>query len=99
MIETLSGQPLMEIKHEQEEEEKVMAEVEKLQSAGATIPADLKASIFPRMGRVIGSGRHQKSPKTPKSAKGTPRFSTPYLLVMVSQRSWMRESQLTTCTD
>lgn len=77
VIETLSGQPLMEIKHEQEEEEKVMAEVEKLQSAGATIPADLKASIFPRMGRVIGSGRHQKSPKTPKSAKGTPRFSTP----------------------
>ncbi|KAG5542851.1 hypothetical protein RHGRI_015819 [Rhododendron griersonianum] len=74
VIETLSGQPLMEIQHEQEEEEKMMSEVEKLQSAGANIPADLKASIFPRSGRVIGSGRHHKSPK---SAKGTPRFSTP----------------------
>lgn len=74
VIETLSGQPLMEIKHEQEEEEKMMSEVEKLQSAGANIPADLKASIFPRSGRVIGSGRHHKSPT---SAKGTPRFSTP----------------------
>ncbi|MCD7458413.1 hypothetical protein HAX54_038101 [Datura stramonium] len=42
------------------EEEKVMAEVQKLQSAGATLPADLKASIF---ARPIGTPR-----KTPTSA-------------------------------
>ncbi|THG03375.1 mechanosensitive ion channel protein 6-like [Camellia sinensis] len=72
VIETLSGPPLIEIQQEQEEEEKVMAEVEKLQNAGATMPADLRANVFPRSGKVIGSGRHQKSPKLGKS----PRFSS-----------------------
>ncbi|XAR61594.1 hypothetical protein NMG60_11016059 [Bertholletia excelsa] len=76
VIETLSGPPLVEIQREQEEEERIMAEVEKLQNAGATMPADLKANIFARS-KVIGSGRHHKSPKAAKSPRfsGTPRFS------------------------
>ncbi|MCD7458404.1 hypothetical protein HAX54_038092 [Datura stramonium] len=60
VIETLSGPPLVEIDQQEHEEEKVMAEVQKLQSAGATLPADLKASIF---ARPIGTPR-----KTPTSA-------------------------------
>ncbi|KAA8537463.1 hypothetical protein F0562_026850 [Nyssa sinensis] len=56
---------------EHEEEERVLAEVQKLQNAGATLPADLRATDFPRRGNLIGSGRHQKTPKAAKS----PRFS------------------------
>ncbi|GFY86284.1 mechanosensitive ion channel family protein [Actinidia rufa] len=70
VIETLSGHPWIEIQQEQEEEEKIIAEVEKLQNAGANVPAELKANVFARREKVIGSGRHQRSPK---SAKGTPR--------------------------
>ncbi|KAL0360479.1 UNVERIFIED_CONTAM: Mechanosensitive ion channel protein 8 [Sesamum radiatum] len=57
VIETLSGPPLVEIQREQEEEERVMVEVEKLQKAGATIPADLKNNMFPKSGRVIATPR------------------------------------------
>ncbi|CAA2986613.1 mechanosensitive ion channel 6-like [Olea europaea subsp. europaea] len=60
VIETLSGPPLIEIQQEQEEEEKVIAEVQKLQNAGVNIPADLKANVFPKSGRVSGTPR--KSP-------------------------------------
>ncbi|OIT08472.1 PREDICTED: mechanosensitive ion channel protein 8-like [Nicotiana attenuata] len=67
VIETLSGPPLVEI-DQQEEEEKVMAEVQKLQSAGATLPADLKASIFAK--RPIGTPR-----KTPTSTPRSSAFS------------------------
>ncbi|KAL3639007.1 hypothetical protein CASFOL_016914 [Castilleja foliolosa] len=69
VIETLSGPPLVEI---QQEEEKVLIEVQKLQSAGATIPADLKASIFPKSGRLIGG-----TPRNWLMARGgkSPRFS------------------------
>ncbi|XP_057490031.1 mechanosensitive ion channel protein 6-like [Actinidia eriantha] len=74
VIETLSGHPWIEIQQEQEEEEKIIAEVEKLQNAGANVPAELRANVFARREKVIGSGRHQRSPK---SAKGTPRFATP----------------------
>ncbi|XP_047322727.1 mechanosensitive ion channel protein 6-like [Impatiens glandulifera] len=63
VIETLSGHPLIEIEQEHEEEEKILSEVQKLQDAGASIPAELKANIFRKSGRVIGSGRHQKSPR------------------------------------
>ncbi|OVA15986.1 Mechanosensitive ion channel MscS [Macleaya cordata] len=71
VIETLSGPPLIEIQKNQEEEEEVIAEVQKLQNAGATIPADLKATALPPMhpmppmksGRVIGSGGLQSSPR------------------------------------
>ncbi|CAI9758019.1 unnamed protein product [Fraxinus pennsylvanica] len=62
VIETLSGLPLIEIQHEQEEEEKVIAEVQKLQNAGVNIPADLKANVFPKSGKVLGTS--QKSPMT-----------------------------------
>ncbi|KAA8537458.1 hypothetical protein F0562_026855 [Nyssa sinensis] len=71
IIETLSGLPLIEIQQEHKEEERVLAEVQKLQNAGATLPADLRATDFPRRGKLIGSGRHQKTPKAAKS----PRFS------------------------
>ncbi|KAK2974868.1 hypothetical protein RJ640_020783 [Escallonia rubra] len=71
VIETLSGPPLIEIQNEQEEEERVMVELQKLQSAGATMPADLSANIFPKTGKVIGSGTPRKSPVNQKS----PRFS------------------------
>ncbi|GAA0155726.1 ion channel [Lithospermum erythrorhizon] len=68
VIETLSGPPLIEIQQEQEEEERIMAEVQKLQSAGAKLPADLKANVLPK---VIGTPR--KSP-TSMNAK-SPMFS------------------------
>ncbi|KAM0949795.1 putative mechanosensitive ion channel MscS, LSM domain superfamily [Dioscorea sansibarensis] len=59
VIETLSGPPLVEIEHIREDEERVVAEVQKLQKAGVTIPNDLRAAALPcRSGRVIGgSGR------------------------------------------
>ncbi|CAI9758018.1 unnamed protein product [Fraxinus pennsylvanica] len=59
VIETLSGPPLIEIQHEQEEE-KVIAEVQKLQSAGVNIRANLKANVFPKTGKVFETPR--KSP-------------------------------------
>ncbi|XP_073275779.1 mechanosensitive ion channel protein 8-like [Primulina huaijiensis] len=72
VIETLSGPPLIEIQLVQEDEERVMVEVQKLQSAGATIPADLKANVFPKSGRMIGTPRRStvsmdaKSPRLSK---------------------------------
>ncbi|KAJ0742119.1 putative mechanosensitive ion channel MscS, LSM domain superfamily [Helianthus annuus] len=68
VIESLSGPPLIEIQHEREEEDRVMAEVEKLQKAGATLPADLKANIFKKSGRFIGTPK-TNTPKTGKSGK------------------------------
>ncbi|XP_019187338.1 PREDICTED: mechanosensitive ion channel protein 6-like [Ipomoea nil] len=73
VIETLSGPPLIEIQLEQEEEEKMMAEVQKLQSAGATLPPDLKATVFPKSGRLIGTPR--KSPTSATARSSTPAFS------------------------
>nr|GMD43533.1 mechanosensitive ion channel protein 6-like [Ipomoea batatas] len=73
VIETLSGPPLIEIQQEQEEEEKMMAEVQKLQSAGATLPPDLKATVFPKSGRLIGTPR--KSPTSATARSSTPAFS------------------------
>ncbi|KDP27663.1 hypothetical protein JCGZ_19555 [Jatropha curcas] len=77
VIETLSGPPLVEIKRSEEEEERIAAEVQKLQNAGATVPLGLRgaglkrtASPEPQGARVIGSGRMQKSPRI-----GTPRLS------------------------
>ncbi|XP_030514716.1 mechanosensitive ion channel protein 6-like [Rhodamnia argentea] len=65
VIETLSGPPLVEMRKAEEEEEKIAVEVEKLQKAGAVIPPDLNAAVLPEKGsgRVIGSGRVQKSPR------------------------------------
>ncbi|RZC47465.1 hypothetical protein C5167_040394 [Papaver somniferum] len=65
VIETLSCPPIIEIQRNQEEEEQVMAEVQNLQNAGATMPADLRETAFPPMksGKVIGSGRIKNSSK------------------------------------
>ncbi|XP_058098397.1 mechanosensitive ion channel protein 6-like [Magnolia sinica] len=64
VIETLSGLPLIENQRVIEEEQKVMAEVQILQNAGARMPADLKDAAMPsKSGRVIGSGRLQRSPR------------------------------------
>ncbi|XP_048235402.1 mechanosensitive ion channel protein 6 [Ricinus communis] len=72
VIETLSGPPLIEIKRNEEEEERIAAEVLKLQNAGATVPPGLKPNTCtsPQGTKVIGSGRIQKSPRI-----GTPRIS------------------------
>ncbi|KAF6135632.1 hypothetical protein GIB67_028203 [Kingdonia uniflora] len=69
VIETLSGPPYIEIETIREEEERVMIEVQKLQNAGANMPADLRASAFPKSGRVIGSGGLQNSPRVVKSCR------------------------------
>ncbi|KAD7478899.1 hypothetical protein R6Q59_005288 [Mikania micrantha] len=61
VIETLSGPPLVEIQNNIIEEEKTMAEINKLQNAGANMPPGLGENVFPtKSGRVIGSGRLQK---------------------------------------
>ncbi|KAL3621413.1 hypothetical protein CASFOL_036325 [Castilleja foliolosa] len=58
IIETLSGPPLVEIRNNQEEEERLMAEVSRLQNAGATLPPDLRGPPFqpPKSGKVAGGG-------------------------------------------
>lgn len=65
VIETLSGPPLVEMRKAEEEDEKIAVEVEMLQKAGAVIPPELNAAVLPAKGsgRVIGSGRVQKSPR------------------------------------
>ncbi|CDP07335.1 unnamed protein product [Coffea canephora] len=73
VIETLSGPPLIEIQQEQEEEERVLAEVQKLQNAGAKLPADLKANVL-KSGKVIGTPRKSPTSATAMSAK-SPTFS------------------------
>lgn len=73
VIETLSGPPLVEMRRNEEEEERLQAEVQKLQNAGATVPPGLKATASlspPQSAKVIGSGRLQKSPRI-----GTPKLS------------------------
>ncbi|XP_068640561.1 mechanosensitive ion channel protein 6-like [Aristolochia californica] len=68
VIQTLSGPPLVEIQNAKDEEEKVMAEVQNLQNAGATVPADLRAAAFIKSPKVAGSGL-QRSPISPMSGK------------------------------
>ncbi|KAK1441024.1 hypothetical protein QVD17_06860 [Tagetes erecta] len=68
VIEALSGPPLIEIQNEREEEDRVIEEVQKLQKAGATLPADLKANIFKKSGRFIGTPR-TNTPGAGKSGK------------------------------
>lgn len=59
VIETLSGPPLIEIQQEREEEDRVI-EVLKLQSAGATLPANLSVKVdhFYFMGLVRLTCQH-----------------------------------------
>lgn len=61
VIETLSGPPHIEIKKQQEEEERTMAEVWRLQNAGATLPPDLRPSAMQQQqqsksGKLNGGG-------------------------------------------
>ncbi|CAN0925408.1 Mechanosensitive ion channel protein 4 [Linum grandiflorum] len=72
VIETLSGPPLIEIQKNEEEEERLVAEMQKLHNAGIEVPPALKAVTCPspQPNRLIGSGRLQKSPRV-----GTPRAS------------------------
>ncbi|XVF18509.1 hypothetical protein REPUB_Repub11eG0028200 [Reevesia pubescens] len=65
VIETLSGPPLIEIQRAEEEEERIANEIMNLQKAGATIPPGLKTSTLssPHVGKRIGSGWTQKSPR------------------------------------
>ncbi|CAJ2630921.1 unnamed protein product [Trifolium pratense] len=72
VIETLSGPPLVEIRKAEEEEERLAEEVQKLQNAGVTIPADLRDSAFSTQSGRSKSGMLPKSPVV-KSA----RFSRP----------------------
>lgn len=84
VIETLSGPAYLEIQHIQEEEDRVMSEVQKLQNAGVHVPADIRATL-PNNGKVTGSARSiasgfMRSPLVGKSPKGpvigkSPRFS------------------------
>ncbi|KAF9621747.1 hypothetical protein IFM89_027601 [Coptis chinensis] len=69
VIETLSGPPLIEIQSNQEEEEQVIAEVQKLQNAGANMPADLKATM--KSGKLIGSGVIPNSPQVKRSFRSS----------------------------
>ncbi|KAJ4851540.1 hypothetical protein Tsubulata_019453 [Turnera subulata] len=47
VIETLSGPPVIEVQRAEEEMERTIAEIRRLQNAGATIPPDLRAAVFP----------------------------------------------------
>ncbi|CAI9104763.1 OLC1v1003515C3 [Oldenlandia corymbosa var. corymbosa] len=53
VIEMLSGPPVIEIKSIQEEEDRTMAEIQKLQNAGATLPPDLRPP-YDKSGRMRG---------------------------------------------
>lgn len=57
VIETLSGPPLIEIQHTREEDERIMAEVQKFRDAGATLPPDLRAAALPssKSSRAFGA--------------------------------------------
>ncbi|TXG66663.1 hypothetical protein EZV62_007938 [Acer yangbiense] len=69
VIKTLSGPPLIELKKAEEEEERLESEIQKLENASTTIPLGLNASALssPLNGKVIGSGRLQKTPREGKS--------------------------------
>ncbi|KAH6777086.1 Mechanosensitive ion channel family protein [Perilla frutescens var. hirtella] len=58
VIEALSGPPHIEIKKQLEEEERTMAEVWRLQNAGATLPPDLRPPALqqqqPKSGKIGG---------------------------------------------
>nr|XP_043607095.1 mechanosensitive ion channel protein 6-like [Erigeron canadensis] len=56
VIETLSGPPVIEIKQNQQEEDQLMEEVERLRSVGANLPTQHKENIFQGF-RGIGTPR------------------------------------------
>ncbi|KAK8668426.1 hypothetical protein V6N13_105881 [Hibiscus sabdariffa] len=48
VIATLSGSPVIEARRMEEEDERTAAEIRRLQTAGATVPSDLRDDAFPR---------------------------------------------------
>ncbi|KAG8378002.1 hypothetical protein BUALT_Bualt08G0092800 [Buddleja alternifolia] len=66
VIEMLSGPPFVEIQQKQEDEERVIVEVQKLESVGASIPAHLRPNT------IIGSPKKSTVCRDPT----TPVFST-----------------------
>ncbi|KAL0913300.1 hypothetical protein M5K25_016750 [Dendrobium thyrsiflorum] len=56
VVQTLSGPPLIEIQYALEEDDRMIAKVQKFQNAGATIPNDLRAATIPSITkRMISS--------------------------------------------
>ncbi|KAG6510507.1 hypothetical protein ZIOFF_028531 [Zingiber officinale] len=74
VIETLSGPPLIEIQHIKEEEERTIAELQRLRDAGARIPAEIEAAaLSSKSSRLPGTENIGKSTQIGKSFK----FPTP----------------------
>ncbi|XP_026391512.1 mechanosensitive ion channel protein 6-like isoform X2 [Papaver somniferum] len=78
VIETLSGPPVIEIHRNQEEEEQVKVEVENLQMAGCTMPADLRETalrttpiIMKKSGRIIQNTSPNVKSGKPASGQNT----------------------------
>lgn len=64
VIEMLSGPPIIESQNIQDEEERTMIEISKLQNAGATLPPDLRSAI---PSPAAKSGRGFQTPGRPES--------------------------------
>ncbi|PIM97248.1 putative mechanosensitive ion channel [Handroanthus impetiginosus] len=62
VIETLSGPPLIEIRNNQEEEERTMAEIRRLQNAGATLPPELTSTFNAKVTGNVGGGLPPRPP-------------------------------------
>ncbi|XP_057247953.1 mechanosensitive ion channel protein 6 [Beta vulgaris subsp. vulgaris] len=79
VIETLSAPPLFELRSTQEEEERVIDEVQMLQNAGLNIPPELKASVFSRTksGIALQHLNSQGSKTLGAAAASTPPFKSP----------------------
>ncbi|KAL3514961.1 hypothetical protein ACH5RR_021863 [Cinchona calisaya] len=71
VIEMLSGPPVIEIKTIQEEDDRTMAEVLRLQNAGATLPPDLRPPSFrsTKSGKMMGTGGLPPKPSRTLSVK------------------------------
>lgn len=66
VIEMLSGPPLIEAQNNQDEDERTMIEISKLQNAGATLPPDLRSAI---PSPAAKSGRGFQTPGRPESKR------------------------------
>ncbi|KAK1388592.1 Mechanosensitive ion channel protein [Heracleum sosnowskyi] len=75
VIETLSGPPLIEIQQDQDEEEQIMAEVQQLQNAGATVPPELRATVFPKSGKLNAKSPRYLTPRKSFASVKSSRFS------------------------
>ncbi|KAJ6739297.1 MECHANOSENSITIVE ION CHANNEL PROTEIN [Salix koriyanagi] len=69
VIEALSGPPLIEIQKAEDDADRIATEVLKLQNAGATIPVELKESVFPpaKSGRLNPDRQCEKTFTTKKA--------------------------------